>query len=479
MQRLTGFDAAFLHVETASTHMHVGQTSVFDPSTSPHGHSFDAARQVIADRLHLVPPFRRRLAEAPLRLHHPVWLEDPDFDLDYHVRRAALPAPGGAAELADFTAEVMGRPLDRDRPPWEMYIVEGLEGDMVAGVTKVHHAAIDGISGAEVTANLLDLSPEPVTTAPDQPWDPDHVSALELGRSALAELARQPGNLARAASHTVGAALALRRRNGSPAAEPPPAPFSAPRTSLQTAISPHRRVAFTQVSLDEVKAVKDAFGGTVNDVILAACAGALRSLLAARGEHPERPLVAAVPISVRTEADSGAMGNKVSAMLVSLASTVEDPVERLRAIVAGSNHAKAQDKVFGVRQLAEWAEVVSSGLLTRGARLASRLKLLERLPPLHNVLVSNFRGPPFPLYFAGAHMLAAYPMGPIMDGAPLNITVQSYMDTLFFGLVACREAVPEVWDVARYLDDGIEELSKAAAKVGVPAHSGGRPAQSP
>jgi WS/DGAT/MGAT family acyltransferase len=349
----------------------------------------------------------------------------------------------------------------------------------VAVVTKVHHAAIDGISGAEVTANLLDLSPEPATTAPDQPWDPDHVSALELGRSALAELARQPGNLARAASHTVGAALALRRRNGSPATDPPPAPFSAPRTSLQTAISPHRRVAFTQASLDEVKAVKDAFGGTVNDVILAACAGALRSLLAARGEHPDRPLVAAVPISVRTEADTGAMGNKVSAMLVSLASTLEDPVERLRAIVAGSNHAKAQDKVFGVRQLAEWAEVVSSGLLTRGARLASRLKLLERLPPLHNVLVSNFRGPPFPLYFAGAHMLAAYPMGPIMDGAPLNITVQSYMDTLFFGLVACREALPEVWDVARYLDDAIEELSKAAAKEGVPAHSAGRPAQSP
>jgi WS/DGAT/MGAT family acyltransferase len=412
-------------------------------------------------------------------LHHPVWLEDPDFDLDYHLRRAALPAPGGAAELAAFTAEVMSRPLDRHHPPWEMYMVEGLEGDMVAGVTKVHHAAIDGISGAEVTANLLDASPEPVTTEPDQPWDPDHVSALELGRSALAELARQPGNLARAASHTVGAALALRRRNGSPAAVPPPAPFSAPRTSLQTTISPHRRVAFTQASLEEVKTVKNAFGGTVNDVILAACAGAVRSLLDARGERPERSLVAAVPVSIRTEAESGAMGNKVSAMLVSLASTLDDPAERLRAIVAGSNHAKAQDKVFGVRQLAEWAEVISSGLITRGARFASRLKLLERLPPLHNVMVSNFRGPPFPLYFAGARMLAAYPMGPIMDGAPLNITVQSYMDTLFFGLVACREALPEVWDVARYLDDAIDELSKAAAKVGAPGHLGGRPDQSP
>jgi WS/DGAT/MGAT family acyltransferase len=382
------------------------------------------------------------------------------------------------AELADFTAEVMSRPLDRDRPPWEMYIVEGLEGGMAAGVTKVHHAAIDGISGAEITARLLDLSPDSVTTPPDQPWEPDHVSALDLGRSALAEVVRQPRTVARAASRTVGAALALRRRNRPPEVVPPPAPFSAPRTSLQTTLSQHRRVAFTQASLEDVKTVKNTFGGTVNDVILAMCSGALRGLLAARGEHPERSMVAAVPVSVRSEGHGEAMGNQVSAMLVSLASTVADPVERLRAIVAGSGEAKGQEKVFGVRQLSDWAEVVSPGLLTRGARLASRLKLLERLPPLHNVMVSNFPGPPFPLYFAGAHMLAAYPMGPIMDGAPLNITVQSYMGTLFFGLVACREAVPEVWDAARYLDDALEELSKAAAKVGAPTSARRRAADS-
>ena len=466
MQRLTGFDSAFFQVETAGTQMHVGQTCVFDPSTAPEGHSFEAVRQLLADRLHLVPPFRRRLADVPLRLHHPVWLEDADFDLDYHVRPAALPAPGGVAELADFTADVMGRPLHRHRPPWEMYVVEGLEGGMVASVTKVHHAAIDGLSGAEITANLLDLSPEPVTTPPEEPWEPDHTSALDLGRGAVGDLIRQPVTVARLASRTVGSALALRRRNRSDEAPPPPAPFSAPRTSLQRSLGPHRRIAFTEVSLDKVKAVKNTFGGTVNDVILAMCAGALRSLLATRGEHPERSLVAAVPVSAGTEEQRGTMGNQVSAMLVSLASTVEDPVERLRAIAASSGRAKAQDKVFGVQELSDWAEVVSPGVLSRAARLAARFKMLERLPPLHNVIVSNFPGPAFPLFFSGARMVAAYPMGPVMDSAPLNITVQSYMGTMFFGLVACRDAVPEVWDVAEYLDDALNELSKAAVTAG-------------
>ncbi len=466
MQRLSGFDAAFFHFETAGTHMHVGQTCVFDPSTVPGGYSFGRVRQLVADRLHLVPQFRRRLAEVPLRLHHPVWLEDPDFDLDYHVRPAALPQPGGVAELADFTAEVMGRPLHRDRPPWEMYMVEGLEGGMVAGVTKVHHAAIDGLSGAEITATLLDLSPEPVATPPDRSWEPDRVSPLEVGRAAIGELARQPRTVARLASRTVGSALALRQRNRAGGEAPPPAPFSAPRTSLQTAISAHRRIAFAEASLDKVKTVKSTFGGTVNDVILAMCAGALRCLLAARGERPERSLVAAVPVSVRSDEQRGTMGNQVSAMLVSLASTVEDPVERLRAISAGSAKAKAQDKVFGVQALAEWTEVLSPGVVSRTARIASRLKVLERMPPLFNVIVSNFSGPAFPLYFAGSRMLAAYPMGPVTDSGPLNITVQSYMGTLFFGLVACRDAVPEVWDVARYLDDTLDELSKAAATAG-------------
>jgi WS/DGAT/MGAT family acyltransferase len=465
MQRLTGFDAAFFHVEAGGTRLNVGQTCVFDPSTAPAGHSFEAVRQVITDRLHLVRPFRRRLADIPLRLHHPVWLEDPDFDLDYHLRPAALPSPGGAAELAAFTAEVMARPLQRDRPPWEMYVVEGLEGGMVAGVTKVHHAAIDGLSGAEITANLLDLSPEPATTAPEQPWEPDHVSAFGLGRAAIGQLISQPRTAARIASRTVGSALALRRRNRSEGSTPPPPPFTAPRTSLQTSLSGHRRVAFTEASLDTVKEVKNTFGGTVNDVILAMCASSLRSLLAARGEHPERSLVAAVPVSVRTEEQRGTMGNQVSAMLVSLASTIEDPVERLRAITASSVQAKAQDKVFGVQELSEWAEVLSPGVVSRGAQLASRLKLLERMPPLHNVIISNFPGPPFPLFFAGSRMVAAYPMGPVMDGAPLNITVQSYMGTLFFGLLACRDAVPDIWDAAHYLEDALDELSKAAVTL--------------
>lgn len=463
MQKLTGFDAAFLHFETTTSHMHVGQACVFDPSTAPGDYGFDSVRQLVEERLHLLPPFRRRLAEVPLSLHHPVWIEDPNFELDYHLRRAALPAPGGPAELASFSAEVMGRPLDRDRPPWEMYVVEGLEGGKVAGISKVHHSAIDGVSGAELTANLLDLSSDPgPAPPPESPWEPDRVpSALELMRSAVAAAARQPITAVTAARRTIGAALALRSHNRQPGVVPPPPPFSAPRTSLQTAVGPHRRVAFAQASLEEVKAVKNAVGATVNDVVLAMCAGALRSLLAERNEHPDSSLVAAVPVSVRTEHEQGTMGNRVSAMLVSLASAVEDPVERLRTIAAGARQAKEQEQVFSVSNLADWAELLAPGVLRRAARLASGAKVMERLSPIFNVIVSNFAGPPLPLYCAGARLLAAYPMGPVSDGAPLNITVQSYMDRLCFGLVACRQAVPEVADVARRLTDSLDELSKA------------------
>jgi diacylglycerol O-acyltransferase / wax synthase len=465
MQRLRGFDASFLHFETATNHLHVGQACVFDPSTAPAGHSFDNVRQLIEDRIHLIPPFRRRLAEVPLGLHHPVWLEDPDFDLDYHLRRAALPAPGGACELADFTAQVMSRPLDRRRPPWEMHIVEGLQGGMVAAVSKVHHAAIDGVSGAEATAQLLDLSPESAETSPpDPPWQPDTApSGLELARSALADMGSLPLSALHATSRTARAVFSLWQRNRRREGQRPPSPFSGPRTSLQAAVGPHRRVAFTEARIDAVKTIKNALGGTVNDVVLAMCAGALRSLLAARGEHPDKALVAAVPVSLRSEEDQGATGNLVSGMLVSLASNMDDPAERLRSIATGSREAKDQERILGANEFAGWAELAMPPLANGLARLAARLKISERLRAPFNIVVSNFRGPPFPLYSAGARMLAAYPLGPVADGAPLNITVQSYTDKLCFGLSADREAVPEVWEMAQYLDDALGELSKAAA----------------
>ena len=464
MQRLTGLDATFLYLETPTNHMHVASTCIFDPSTVPGGYSFDKVRELVRDRLPLLPPFRRRLVEIPFQLHHPLWIEDPDFDLDYHIRRAALPAPGGEQELAEFAGEVISRQLDRRHPLWEMYVVEGLENGLIATVTKTHHAAIDGVSGAELTVNLLDLQPEPSPTPEeDPPWRPDRIPTdVELVGFALSSLSRQPLRMAKTLRRTTEMALSLRRRNRTPDVTPPPAPFSAPKTSINTSITPHRKFAFEQVSLDEAKMVKNKLGGTVNDVVLALCSGALRSYFTGRGETLDSDLVGMVPISVRTDDEKGAMGNRVSSMLVSLASTIEDPVERLHAITEGTQGAKDQDKAIGADTLADWTEFAAPAVAARAARLYSRMRLADRHRPIFNVTISNVPGPNFPLYSAGARMVAMYPMGPVADGAALNITVMSYMGTMFFGLNGCKETVPDVWDIAHGIRAAMDELTKVA-----------------
>ena len=464
MQRLTGLDATFLYLETPTNHMHVASTCIFDPSTVPGGYSFEGVRELVRDRLPLLPPFRRRLVEIPFQLHHPLWIEDPDFDLDYHIRRAALPSPGGEQELAEFAGEVISRQLDRRHPLWEMYVVEGLENGLIATVTKTHHAAIDGVSGAELTVNLLDLQPEPSPTPEeDPPWRPDRIPTdVELVGFAMTSLSRQPIRMAKTLRRTTEMALNLRRRNRTPDVTPPPAPFSAPKTSINTSITPHRRFAFEQVSLDEAKMVKNKLGGTVNDVVLALCSGALRSYFASRGETLDSDLVGMVPVSVRSEDEKGAMGNRVSSMLVSLASSIDDPVERLHAITEGTKGAKDQEKAIGADTLADWTEFAAPAVAARAARLYSRMRLADRHRPIFNVTISNVPGPNFPLYSAGARMVAMYPMGPIADGAALNMTVMSYMGTMFFGLNACKETVPDVWDIAHGIRAAMDELTKVA-----------------
>jgi WS/DGAT/MGAT family acyltransferase len=482
MQRLTGLDATFLYLETPNNHMHVASTCVFDPASVPGGYSFEKVRDLVEERLPLLPPFRRRLVEIPFQIHHPLWIEDPDFDIDYHVRRAALPAPGGDQELAEFAAEVHSRPLDRSRPLWEMYVVEGLENGMIATVTKTHHAAIDGVSGAELTVNLLDLQPEPTPVPAElqEQWKADREPTdPELFLFAVNSLVRQPLKAVKAARRTVEMMWGLRQRNRRPEVNPPPAPFSAPRTSLNTSITPHRRFAFTQVSLDDVKQVKNALGGTVNDVVLALCSGALRQYFQDEGELPERGLVGMIPVSVRTEDQKGAMGNRVSSMLVSLATDVADPVDRLRVISDGTKHAKDQEKAISAEVLTDWTEFAAPAVAARAARLYSSMRLADRHNPFFNVTISNVPGPNFPLYSAGARMVAMYPMGPIADGGGLNITVMSYMGSMFFGLVACRETVPKVWNIAHYMNDALEELKKAADRAGKPASQPAKPAAKP
>jgi WS/DGAT/MGAT family acyltransferase len=300
---------------------------------------------------------------------------------------------------------------------------------------------------------------------------------MELVGYAISSLIRQPILGVKAIRRTVETVLNTRRRNRQPDINPPPGFFSAPRTSINCSITPWRRFAFTEVSLDDIKMVKNALGGTVNDVVLALCSGALRQYFADRGEDVEGSLQAMVPISVRTEAQKGTMGNQVSSLLVSLASDIADPVERLQAITDGTKGAKEQEKAIGAATLtSEWAEFAAPALAARAARLYSRTRIADRTRPLFNVTISNVPGPNFPLYSAGARMVAMYPMGPIMDGGALNITVMSYMGSVYFGLVADRDSVPQVWDIARNIDAALVELTKAAEQAGAKPNAAKKPA---
>jgi len=477
MERLSGVDAAFLALETHSMHLQVGAVLVLEPDEAdgspelPALH-FERVRALIDERVHLVPPLRRRVVRVPFGLHHPLWVEDPDFDIGFHVRRASLPAPGGPRELATFIADVVGRPLDPDRPLWEMHVVEGLESGHVAIVAKLHHAMLDGAAGAQALASFFDLGPVPrAVPSPSRPWRPEPVpSDAELMIQAMGSLVREPERAAGAVARTVGALRDLSERNRRLREEddvaPPPAPFRAPRTSLNGAISPHRRYASTEVPLEDLLTVRRVFGGTVNDVVLAAVAGALRRLLAERGERLDDPLVAMVPLSLRGEVDHDTFGNKVSAMLVSLATSVADPVERLISIAAGTRLAKDQARVLSEDLVRGWAQMLLPALSSRVARLAGNLRVFDHVPPLFNVVVSNVPGPDVPLWCAGGRLVALYPVGPIIEGVGLNVTVASYMGTLYVGVLGCRELVPEVAHVADHLSEAFGELTKAAVRNG-------------
>ncbi len=477
MERLSGVDATFLALETDTMHMHVGAVMVFDPSHPDVGditatRYFDRVRGVVEERIHLVPPLRRRVVRVPFGIHHPMWVEDPEFEIDYHVRRASLPAPGGPTELAAFVADLAGRPLDQDSPLWEIHVVEGLESGHVAVVPKVHHSLFDGGSGVEVVASFLDTGSVPrVVPFPPRPWRPEPIpTETELIGSAMSSLVRQPERTAGVLRRTLGAVHELAERNRRLREEddvvPPPAPFRAPRTSLNGAISPHRRFAFAQAPLDDVRTVRRVFGGTVNDVVLGTVAGALRRLLAERGERLDEAVVAMVPMSRRSEADRGVLGNKVSAMLVSLATQIADPVERLTTIAAGTRLAKDQARVLSEELIQGWAQLAFPALSSRIARLAGNLRLFDHVPPLFNVLVSNIVGSDVALWCAGARLVGLYPVGPIIEGVGLNVTVASYEGTLFFGILGCRELVPEVAHLGDLVTDAFAELLKAAERNG-------------
>jgi len=479
-ERLSGLDATFLYAETPTLHMHVAMVAVFDPSTVPGGYSFRRIRQLINDRVPLAPVFQRRLVEVPMRLGFPVWVDDPEFDIDNHLRRAALPAPGGMRELADFAADVISRQLHRDRPLWEMWMVEGVEDGKIALVVKMHHSTIDGVSGAELLGVLFDLEPDPPQASPTtaRQLDSRIPSGLELVSQAMVAGLIAPFDIGRIMLRTARNIFDVGRiRRGARGAEARGAlPLTAPRTSINVAVHARRRVAFAAASLTDAKKLKDEIGTTVNDVVLAMVTGALRTYLLAGDELPEIPLVSVVPVSVTPDVAELKGSNKVSSMFVQLPTQVDDPIERLRVIHEGTKGAKEEHKALGATTLQNWAEHATPNVFAVAARLYTGMKLAERHRPVANLVVSNVPGPDFPLYLGGSQLLGMFPLGPVMDGMGLNITIMSYMGVLYWGLASDARAVPRLWDIAAAIPHALSEMMEAAGlepeRFDVPIHLG-------
>jgi diacylglycerol O-acyltransferase len=471
MESLVGMDAAFLALETPTTPMHVGVVLVLDPpegtrSLFSPSTRYAQIRRTIQQRIHLIPPLRQRALRVPLGLHHPVWVDDPDFELDDHVNRASLPSPGGRAELDAYVAGVMSRQLDPNRPLWEMYVVEGLEGDCTALIAKVHHSVLDGVSGASVLAAFLDLTPRTRVTEFPPEWDPLPLpSNAQMLRHAATSLVRQPGEALTTLQAGVEAVADLGVHNRELAGrgeEPPPGFFAAPRTSFNGAVSNRKRYASLSVPLEDVKLVKGVFEATVNDVLLACVSGGLRRLLVARGEHVESPLVAMVPVSTRREGQTEEFGNQISGMLVSLASDIDDPVARLDAISESSRQAKEQEKLHGGRLLGDLAQIAVPALVSRISRAVAGARLFDKVRPPFNVTVSSVRAPDLSLFCAGSRVVGMYPVGPMAEGIGVNVTVFSYLDRVYFGMLACRRLIPELAELAVHVDDALGELMGCA-----------------
>ena len=492
MKQLSGVDASFLYMETATSFGHVSGLSIFERPDIANWSPYDAFRRQLESRLPILEPLRRRVVEVPLQLDHPYWIEDPDFDLDYHLRETAVPPPGGDRQLCDLVARIVGRPLDRSHPLWESYVIEGLSDNRFAVLTKLHHSTIDGAAGAELTTILFDADPNGADTMQvydDRQTEPVPTPAEVLAR-ALTDVLRKPRKLIRLQVRSLRAFGQLTRNQGltglAEVARSIPSPFprrrsgarpeqdgpstpprtAAPPTPFNRAITAHRRLELRSVSLSEVKAIKSAAGATLNDVVLAMCAGALRNYLIAHDALPENPLVAMIPVSIRTGDEADKWSNRVSSIFTAIPTDEADPIQRVKRVHEAMDLAKERFALLPADMLTDYAQFSPPALAARAARVATRLRVADRLNSPVNLVISNVPGPRDALYLAGAKLLHYYPVSTIVEGQGLNITVQSYRDTLDFGLVGARELVPDL----EILADGIvAELQALGEVTGVAA----------
>jgi diacylglycerol O-acyltransferase / wax synthase len=490
VEQLSGLDGAFLAMETRTVFGHVGSVCVVDAAVAPGAEPAPALdlehlTAVIESRLPLVPLFRRRLVTVPFGLDHPYWIEDQDFDIEFHVRELALPAPGNDRQLAEQVARLHARPLDHSRPLWEVYLISGLSGGRAAIYSKIHHAAIDGVSGGDILTAVLDVSPHGREPAPLDLFAGEKPprSAWLLARSALS-LVKQPMRAVRVTTDLALTIPLLANAIATPIAQHlagrddgdhllSQTGLRAPMTPFNAPISAHRRWAFAKLPLAEVKKLREGreiAGLTVNDVVMALCAGALRRWLELHEALPAAPLVAAVPVSVRTRDQQGTYGNQVSMMLAALPTNLTDPGDRVRAMHEAMRIAKDQHGAIPAGLLADVSQFAMPAVANQAWRLSARLRLFERLNPF-NLVVSNVPGPRVPLYLAGAELLEWYPVSALVDGQGLNITVMSYRGSLYFGLVACRELVPDLDVMAGYLREELDALSSAPHSPTMPTEA--------
>ncbi len=493
MLQLSGLDNSFLVMEAGGQFGHVGSLCLYDTSHLEGASLYDELRETLIERLHLLPPYRRRLVEVPFDLDRPYWIEDPEFDLDFHLRHIAVPPPGDERQLSELISRLHARPLDRSRPLWEIYVIEGVEGGLTGIYTKIHHCTIDGVSGAQMMEVLLDRSPQaPPPAPPEKPWQPDRLpGSVEMFWRGVGGAVRQPGRSARtvyrtardlwqqnealgAVARTLGldqlplAGSWLRRRGPQLDADPIPQ-TPAPRTPFNRSITPHRRFAYFSMPLDRVREVKRVFGTTLNDVVMAISSGALRRYLAEKGELPNDPLIAMVPVSVRSESQRGEFTNRVTSVLAELATDEEDPVRRLQRIHEVMATAKRMQQAMPATLLQDWSEIATPALFAQAMRIVARTKIMDRMRPPFNVVISNVPGPRDSLYCGRAELQTYTPVSAVAEGQGLNITVQSYRNQLDWGLISCRELVPDVWRFEALYGEALEELEKAAALAAPPS----------
>lgn len=470
MEQLSGLDASFLYLETGNMPMHIGSLAIYDQSTAPGGAvTFKDILRFFEKRLHKARAFRQRLVSVPMSLDYPYWIEDPDFDLEFHVRHIALPKPGDWRQLCIQTARLHARPLDTSRPLWEAYVIEGL--DNVAGVpegsfalvTKIHHAAIDGVSGAEIGAAIHDPSPEDHAEPPEDEWSPERFpTAMELlGRTAVTT-AKKPFEFASLVGRNASTAWRFGRGLLNKELH---LTTKVPRTRFNGNVSPHRVFDGRSFSLDEIRAIKSRVdGATVNDVIVSVCGGALRRYLESKGELPEESLVAMAPVSVRPENMRKAAGNLVSTMSLPVRSDIAEPLERLRAVHGESEAAKKLTRTLGASlgtELAHFLPSTTTGLM---ATAYARYGLAKRLPPIFNTIITNVPGPNFPLYSMGSRMVANFGLGPVTHGIGLFQPVIGYNGQITVSAISCREMMPDPGNYCDYLTESFEDLKKAAMK---------------